>query len=84
MTRIIQYCSSEENRDISDNPHAAQDADEMRVWEEGGDLVLAVSMRADEQWEYAEGPRCGELVGGRAAALSLINRAYDYVEGDEF
>jgi hypothetical protein len=47
----VQSCRNEE--DISGDLHAAEDADEIRVWDqEQNAVLLMVAKKADGQWTY--------------------------------
>lgn len=63
----LQFCH--EDRDITGEFHREDDADEVRVWEEDGELVAAVTRTSDGSWTTAPGPGTQETFQSWADAL---------------
>jgi hypothetical protein len=72
----IQYCL--DDLDITGDPYDAQDAVEIRVWEEDSTLIVGLEVNEHGVWlvSTSDGGMfdAGTVVGDRAAALELAER----------
>jgi hypothetical protein len=71
----VQFCA--DDRDLTGEMYAYQDATEIRAWCEDGTL-LAVAVLNGDQWEIGEGQRAGEVLG--ADLYDPRTAAYEYIQ----
>lgn len=77
----IQYCC--ETDDITGSPYCREDATEVRVWHESGDLVACVTVDGDGYWYGTDDQGTDFGNESKSAALDFIDACYMRLSSEE-